>query len=64
MKKACNHEDHVKNIAFLMNRQGNWRLSPAFDISYAFDPWGEWTSRHQMSINGKRDEFGRIDLLG
>lgn len=58
-----NHDDHVKNIAFLMNRKGIWRLSPAFDISYAFDPRGEWTSRHQMSINGKRDGFGRIDLI-
>ena len=58
-----NHDDHVKNIAFLMNRRGNWRLSPAFDISYAWDPRGEWTSRHQMSVNGKRDEIEREDLI-
>jgi serine/threonine-protein kinase HipA len=58
-----NHDDHVKNIAFLMNRLGKWRLSPAFDISYAWDPKGEWTSRHQMSVNGKRDEFERGDLI-
>lgn len=58
-----NHDDHVKNIAFLMNRRGEWRLSPAFDISYAWDPAGEWTSRHQMSVNGKRDGFGREDLI-
>ncbi|MFH1845083.1 MAG: type II toxin-antitoxin system HipA family toxin [bacterium] len=58
-----NCDDHVKNIAFLMNRRGTWRLSPAFDISYAWDPRGEWTSRHQMSINGKRDEFDREDLI-
>jgi serine/threonine-protein kinase HipA len=58
-----NHDDHVKNIAFLMNRRGKWRLSPAFDISYAWDPKGEWTSRHQMSVNGKRDEFEREDLI-
>jgi serine/threonine-protein kinase HipA len=58
-----NHDDHVKNIAFLMNRRGKWRLSPAFDISYAWDPRGEWTSRHQMSVNGKRDEFEREDLI-
>ena len=58
-----NHDDHVKNIAFLMNRRGEWRLSPAFDISYAWDPRGEWTSRHQMSINGKRDGFERDDLI-
>jgi serine/threonine-protein kinase HipA len=58
-----NHDDHVKNIAFLMNRRGKWRLSPAFDISYAWAPKGEWTSRHQMSVNGKRDEFEREDLI-
>jgi len=58
-----NHDDHVKNIAFLMNRQGKWRLSPAFDIAYAWDPRGEWTSRHQMSVNGKRDKFEREDFI-
>ncbi len=58
-----NHDDHVKNIAFLMNRRGKWRLSPAFDIPYAWDPRGEWTPRHQMSVNGKRDEFEREDLI-
>ncbi len=58
-----NCDDHVKNIAFLMNRQGKWRLSPGFDISYAWNPGGEWTSRHQMSVNGKRDGFKREDLI-
>lgn len=57
-----NQDDHVKNIAFLMNRRGEWRLSPAFDICYARDPSGDWTSRHQMSLNGKRDGFEREDL--
>ena len=46
-----------------MNRRGEWRLSPAFDISFAWNPSGEWTSRHQMSVNGKRDKFERTDLL-
>jgi serine/threonine-protein kinase HipA len=58
-----NCDDHVKNIAFLMNRRGEWRLAPAFDISYAWNPSGEWTSRHQMSVNGKRDGLGREDLI-
>jgi len=58
-----NCDDHVKNIAFLMNRKGEWRLSPAFDISWAWNPTGEWTSRHQMSVNGKRDRFERADLI-
>ncbi len=54
---ARNQDDHVKNIAFLMDRNGRWRLSPAFDLVYAFNPSGTWTSRHQMSINSKRDNF-------
>ncbi len=58
-----NHDDHVKNIAFLMNRSGEWRLSPAFDISYAYAPEGLWTSQHQMSINGKRELFTKEDLV-
>ena len=58
-----NHDDHVKNIAFLMDKSGTWKLSPAFDLIYAFNPDGAWTSRHQMSINGKRDDFERQDLI-
>jgi serine/threonine-protein kinase HipA len=50
-----NQDDHVKNIAFLMNRKGEWRLSPAFDVNYAYNPAGPWTGQHQMSLNGKRD---------
>lgn len=57
-----NQDDHVKNIAFLMNRNGEWRLSPAFDVVYAYNPDGAWTSQHQMSLNGKRDGFTRDDL--
>ncbi len=60
---ARNQDDHVKNTAFLMDRAGNWRLSPAYDITYAYNPTGDWTSRHQMSLNGKRDNFSRDDLM-
>lgn len=58
-----NHDDHVKNIAYLMNKQGEWSLSPAFDVAYSYNPTGPWTSRHQMSINGKRDAFDLADLI-
>ncbi len=58
-----NQDDHVKNIAFLMDRRGRWRLSPAYDVTYAFNPKGAWTSRHQMSIHGKRKDFTRDDLF-
>ena len=50
-------DDHVKNIAFLLDRSGAWSLSPAFDVMYAYNPAGQWTSRHQMTINGKSDGF-------
>ena len=59
---ARNQDDHVKNIAFLMDRGGVWSLSPAFDVTYAYNPDGAWTGRHQMSLNGKRDGFGREDF--
>lgn len=60
---ARNQDDHVKNIAFLMNREGEWSLSPAYDVAYSYNPNGEWTSQHQMSINGKRDHFELSDLI-
>jgi serine/threonine-protein kinase HipA len=52
-----NQDDHVKNIAFLMDKAGNWSLSPAFDMTYSFNPEGLWTAKHQMSMNGKREDF-------
>jgi len=61
---ARNQDDHVKNIAFLMNRRGEWQLSPAFDVVYSFNPNGAWTAQHQMSLNGKRNNFTRDDLFG
>ncbi len=59
---ARNQDDHVKNIAFLMNKAGQWSLSPAFDMSYSYNPEGQWTSSHQMSMNGKRDGFTLEDF--
>ena len=54
---ARNQDDHVKNIAFLMNKQGEWSLAPAFDVTYSYNPDGSWTATHQMTLNGKRDGF-------
>jgi len=59
---ARNQDDHTKNIAYLMNKEGIWTLAPAFDMNYAYNPNGAWTSRHQMTINGKRDEFSTQDI--
>jgi serine/threonine-protein kinase HipA len=59
---ARNQDDHVKNIAFLMDQQGRWSLSPAFDVMYAYNPSGSWTARHQMSVAGKREGITFDDL--
>lgn len=59
---ARNQDDHVKNIAFLMNKQGEWSLSPAFDVTYSYNPSGSWTALHQMTLNGKRDGFAQADF--
>ena len=60
---ARNQDDHTKNISFLMDRQGVWHLSPAYDMSWAYNPNGGWTATHQMSINNKWDNISREDLL-
>jgi len=59
---ARNQDDHVKNIAFLMDKGGKWSLAPAFDVAYSFNPSGAWTSSHQMTMNGKRDGFSMNDF--
>ena len=59
---ARNQDDHVKNIAFLMDRQGRWSLAPGFDVTYSYNPSGAWTSTHQMTLNGKRDGFTLDDF--
>lgn len=59
---ARNQDDHVKNIAFLMDREGRWSLAPAFDVTYSYNPSGLWTARHQMTLNGKSDGFTRADF--
>jgi serine/threonine-protein kinase HipA len=59
---ARNQDDHVKNIAFLMDPEGHWSLSPAFDVTYSYRPSGGPTARHQMTINGKQDDFVFADL--
>jgi serine/threonine-protein kinase HipA len=60
---ARNQDDHTKNIAFIMDRRGGWRLAPAYDLIYAYNPSGAWTSRHQMTLAGKRGDFTSQDLL-
>lgn len=58
-----NQDDHTKNVTFLMDRKGRWSLSPAYDVTWSYKKDSEWVSQHQMTINGKRDDFTREDLL-
>lgn len=60
---AVNQDDHVKNISFLMDRNGEWRLSPAYDITFSYDTTNKWLSAHQMTINGKKREISLSDIL-
>lgn len=58
-----NCDDHTKNFAFTMDRKGVWKLSPAYDVCHAYRPNSEWVSQHALSVNGKRKEISRNDLL-
>jgi serine/threonine-protein kinase HipA len=60
---ARNQDDHTKNISFLMDQNGNWSLSPAYDVIYAFNPNNIWLKAHQMSVNGKREDITKKDLI-
>ena len=60
---AVNQDDHVKNISFLMNRKGEWSLSPAYDITFSYNPDNVWLKAHQMKINNKTTGITRDDLL-
>jgi serine/threonine-protein kinase HipA len=60
---ARNCDDHTKNFSFLMDKNGKWRLAPAFDVCHSYRPDSTWVSQHSMSINGKRQNITRNDLL-
>ena len=60
---SANCDDHTKNIAFLLREDGQWQLAPAYDVTHAHNPDGEWTNQHLMSVNGKFTGITRADLL-
>jgi len=60
---AVNQDDHVKNISFLMDKNGVWKLSPAYDITFSYDIGNKWISAHQMLINGKKENITPEDLI-
>lgn len=60
---AANCDDHTKNISFMLREGGRWELAPAYDVTYAYNPGGEWTWQHLMSVNGKFSGITQDDLL-
>ena len=60
---AANCDDHTKNISFLLREGEAWELAPAYDVTYAYNPQGEWTYQHLMSVNGKFAGITRDDLM-
>ena len=60
---AVNQDDHVKNVSFLMDRNGKWRLSPAYDITFSYNPTNKWLRAHQMIVNEKTTDINLSDLL-
>jgi len=58
-----NYDDHTKNFSFILKEGGSWELAPAYDVTHAHNPRGEWTCQHLMSVNGKFDDITRADLL-
>ena len=60
---AANCDDHTKNVSFLLREGGAWELAPAYDVTYAYNPKGEWTYQHLMSVNGTFAAISRRDLL-
>jgi len=60
---AKNCDDHTKNFSFMMKKGKDWKLAPAYDICHAYRPDSYWVSQHALSINGKRKDFEKSDLL-
>jgi len=60
---ARNHDDHSKNFGFVLGAEGRWQIAPAFDVAYSYKKDSPWVNSHQLSLNGRRDQFVKADLL-
>ncbi|MES2573815.1 MAG: type II toxin-antitoxin system HipA family toxin [Bacteroidota bacterium] len=60
---ARNCDDHTKNFAFRLKQNESWELAPAYDVCYAYRPESTWVSQHNLSVNGKRKDITKEDLL-
>lgn len=60
---ATNFDDHTKNFSFILKKDDRWRLAPAYDLCFSFDPTNHWVNKQTLSINGKRLEITKEDLM-
>ena len=60
---ATNYDDHTKNFSFILKKDEKWRLAPAYDLCFSFDPTNHWVSKQTLSVNGKRLEITKEDLM-
>lgn len=60
---ATNCDDHTKNFSFRLKQDGEWKLAPAYDVCYAYDPGNVWVNRQTLSINGKHRDIRKEDLV-
>ena len=60
---ATNYDDHTKNFSFVLKKDENWRLAPAYDLCFSFDPTNHWVSKQTLSVNGKRLGITKEDLM-
>ena len=60
---ATNYDDHTKNFSFILKRNQNWRLAPAYDLCFSFDPNNHWVNKQTLSVNGKRLDINKDDLM-
>jgi len=60
---AINYDDHTKNFGFILKKGGNWELAPAYDVCFSYDPTNVWVSQQTLSVNGKRQQITKADLM-
>ena len=60
---AANCDDHTKNFSFILREGSTWQLAPAYDVTFAHNPAGEWTHQHLMSVNSKFKDITPADFL-
>ena len=61
---TCNVDAHIRNFEFMMERGGDWHITPAFDLTFScFNPQNKLDEYHYLSMNGKRTAITRDDML-